>query len=518
MPTTSAARSALALLLAASPLPAQLTSPIGPEASIVRPGMIRAGVTANWANGFSQTGQSLTAASLGSPAFPRLLGVESATRRLSGSPAFSIDLGTSSFRADQTTATTTAQLELGIANRFSVYLGVPLVRTRSDVGFNLASGTGSFGANPALSVAAAFNSDTVTINRLARARTQLSSLLASCLGSTAPQCSDVNARRTTATTLVGSASDAGADLTTVFLGSPVVPRSGSGVASAINGRLSSLATEFASFGVGFVPGQLATAAAPLTAAELSAFLEAGALGDPLNPLRSADNTTIGDVDVEIRYQLLDGIGPVATGSRRRAIRAVASAAVRLPTGGRGSASDLAFLENDAGQTDITGGIAADFLLTPRFWVSAGAAYTNQLSHSTTLRVIPTGGAVTLPTLSTELVDRDPGNIIAFGITPRFSFGGFLTAVASYGFRSRGEDRITATGSTPPLAGTARTDHAIGAGFSYANFGTAGKAQPRFPVEASFLHSRLSASGGDAGPRRSSDEIRVRIYTRLFGNR
>src|SRR5258705_5913143 len=130
---------ALLLLLAAvAPLPAQTTLSHLDDAAPIPVGMLQLRVANAWTRwderftleGTTPLGAALSADSLGSAQFPRLLPIESGLRTLASDPTLRLSLGQLRGTSNARVVTTAIGLEYGVTRRLSGGLLVPIVQTR----------------------------------------------------------------------------------------------------------------------------------------------------------------------------------------------------------------------------------------------------------------------------------------------------------------------------------------------------------------------------------------------------
>jgi hypothetical protein len=137
-------------------------------------------------------------------------------------------------------------------------------------------------------------------------------------------------------------------------------------------------------------------------------------------------------------------------------------------------------------------------------------------------------ATPLPLLSTRAeIDRELGDVMEFEVAPRLALGRYLAIGARYAYLDKAEDRhsYAAAGddATRPPAGlldsaTAVSVQELGVGFTYSTVAAHARGLARWPLDVTYQHvETLDASGGYV-PDRRRDEVRLRVYLRIFGNR
>jgi hypothetical protein len=180
-----------------------------------------------------------------------------------------------------------------------------------------------------------------------------------------------------------------------------------------------------------------------------------------------------------------------------------------------------------GQHDLIGAGHLDLLFGGRLWTTVTGRYVRQLEDRLMMRVAPR--TIALAPFDTRFeVERDLGDIVELEIAPRFVLGRYVSVGARWAYRDKKLDRHEYAASEVFLpdgprypasvldSATAYTEQELGVGFTYSTIAASARGLARLPVEITYQHvESLSADGGFL-PKRTRDEVRVRLYLRLFG--
>jgi hypothetical protein len=528
------ARAVLAAALPASLAGAQLTSPTMSDATIVSRGAWRFRGNVEWAriDGVYGPGGS-TLVPLGSSltgdldvnALPLLGTGQDAAQAMTGDPSLHFTAGQLTTSADSRIVSVPLSLEYGLTRRITVGVSVPIVQSRTIVTSQLngpRDSTANVGTNPAFfhGSAAAYGANASVATALAQAQAQLQSRLVSCsLNPAGAGCAAVNGRQAEADALMDATASFVLGIDQLYgtssddaPGAPFVPIAGSAPQNAIDAKLASLRTDYASFGVSAGAGALAAAQAPAANAQFDSLITKVDFGIELDSLGSTQQTSVGDIELSARALLFDNFA-AANGPR---LRAAAEGVVRLGTGRPARPDHPYDVPTGDGQTDLEVRGAMD-ALTGRFLTTVAGTFTLQTGSVATTRLPALPGAffgLDFPVAGSIKY----GNMASLRVNPRYLITPALM-VGALGVGSwRGADEVTVTGFNPGGTGfgnpNALTTLAGGLTIAYSNLASAtGIGGRNFPAEVVFSHlETLTASA--AGARKASrDAIELRIYLR-----
>jgi len=531
-------------LLLVSILPATLHAQgvlgLGSDATIALPGTVRVTVSASveeFGRRFTRAGDGsleplgadFTLDTLGVREFPRLSLTQSGIRTLAGDPTFTVSLGRLETQLTGRVERLPIGIEVGVFRRLALFATVPIVLTRTTV--TIGSGIGgdaTVGVNPALMNATAFNRDTALVNAFLRASAALEAKLAACEGSTSAECASVNSDRAGAQALAASAQAFASNLRSVYVESMAVPVVAGSAQTAIESRIATFKSQFASYTIGELASAPApVAAAPLSYLDLQRLLTDTAFAIRAHPLFTTQRVSVGDVELGAKAVLIDAM-PQSTGGRQRlfGLRLAVGGLVRFGSGKTDLAENFVDIGTGDGQTDIEGNAAIDLAIGRRMLTSLAARYVAQLADEPLVRIPDYPGQPFVVASRQHAVSRDLGDIFEVEITPRFALNDFFALAGWYQVKRKGEDRYSADLSDIPEGplldvavlsiGTALTEHRAGFGFAFSNMTAFRRGRARFPYELSYLHFETTRASRGMTPDLSGDVVRARVYVRLWG--
>lgn len=458
-------------------------------------------------------GTDLTVPLAGSNIFPTLAAAEAAIQPYSGDPTYQIDIGSFQTIRDADVRQFPFGFSLGLLDRLTVSLNVPIVTTRSqvtftndttnaNVGWNLANK--NYGdATTAAEAAALFSQLTTAISDVQAA------IAAGNFGCpTSAGCDLARASVTRAQTLLGDL----LAITGMAPGAepvPVAPLATSAAGTALLAEIAVVTSQMGALGATPI-----TATLPLPTGRLSAdAINNTLLGGPdyvAAPIAFNRRTTFGDIEVGARLGVL--MKPTA--------RAVLTATVRLPTGRPARADNFVDIGTGDGQMDLEMGIEGAFEPGSSVGISFAASYTLQLAHSLDRRVATTDAPL-VPLSYQALVDRDLGDVIRFSAYPTLRLSNALRVFGSAYYYHKGRDSFRYSGSAPagaPPAALLETKTemqalSLGAGIAYrSDMTSTGRT---LPVEAGFNYRWAFSGSGGLTPKANSVQLYVRLFYRLF---
>ena len=480
-------------------------------------------------------GARLTTPAFGAGVMPVLGSVSDAATLLTGS-AFDASLGESRLRASTSINTFRIGAEFGITDRISLMASLPIVRTRTELllAVNGANG-GNLGVNPALLDADIGQLHQAALDEQLAAATALDGLLTACAapGATDPRCPTVQANQAELQALATEAAIAAEAAAALYgTGAAFAPLEASATDQAIAARLDALSAEFASWSALALPafpgGVFFGAASPIGSNDIQDLLTDPALGIGIDSLVTRARYGLGDVEVGVRFLLIDTPGRAnRLTPRGMHMRLALVGGARLATGSPPDADRPFDPGTGDGQTDLIGAAHLDLLFGGRFWATVTGRYVQQMEDRLTMRVAPRT-TVLAPLASRYEIDRDLGDVVELEVAPRLVLGRYVSIGARYAYRDKAEDRHAyAPGAVFPDDGvvigadvldsaTAYTEQELGVGFTFSTISANARGLARLPIEVTYQHVESLAAEGAYLPKRSREEIRVRLYLRLFG--
>jgi len=543
------------------PLGAQRVLGIGDDAFVVPRGVVRIGVWGSWTS-FDEVyvsrpdgrtrgdaapfGARLSLDSLGAMQIPALVPVERGLRALTGDSALTLSIGQTRVSADATTITTPVAAEIGLAGRFSVGVMVPYVVTRASVVLNANGGGGesaNVGFNPALGSEEARAANAALAAQFEDASTRLQGALASCdADPAAVGCDVLIARRDEALTLIAGSGQFVAGVARIYGTSggsspaPLVPLASAPAQRAIEERVAAFRAAYASFNVGDGITATGPVGAPvaLGAAGVQSVLTEPLFGVRADSLRTVERAHVGDIELAAKIKLLDSFGSDAAARLSPGgfnYRAAVTGVVRLGTGQPSLPDDLIDVGRGDGQNDLEVRSALDLLFGRRFWASVIGRYVYQQGDEQVVRITDRPDVAIVPYFRRQLVERKLGNYYELEASPRFVFSDYLSVGGHYVYRQKAEDRYSGRFAVDSAttgfgaidvdasvlnAGTEQTEHRVGGGVAFSTVAAYTRGLARVPLELTYLHYTTARGTGGNLPKRSFDQLQLRIYTPIFG--
>ena len=451
-------------------------------------------------------GADLSSPALGSDRIPLLSDVDARIGRIIGNSAYHINLGALTTDAHADVGTGFLGLSLGVTGPITLFGRIPLVRTRVQSAMRLSSAAADGGPNPGGTSQDAF------FNQFDAALTTLSNKLAA---------GDYDSNPSQKALAQATLADATAVRTDLFglladptTASDVIPTVSSPAGSAVDTRITTLQTTFASLNV---PGFTLTPAlpsAPLAEAELDQYLTSP--GGPIAlSLGESKLTFRGDAEAGAALTLVDRWD---RGRGRGGLRAAVSGLVRFPTGRRANPDRPLAIGTGDGQTDLQFDGVVD--------IGAGAlgarltgTYVRQLPGNILARVARPSQAFTGPDRLT-LVRWDPGDIVSIGVQPFYRLARTIALQAGVDHWVRGTDHYTypAPADSLPnidpgiLAEESKANATtLSLGITYSNPGARTPGGTGLPVDASWSYERILWAGGGRIPDTHRVSARFRVY-------
>ena len=367
-------------------------------------------------------GGFLTADSLGPATVPGLGSLNPAIQAASGLSAFAATLGNSLLAIRSERRTTPIAIEVGVTNRLSLGVMVPIVRVDVRETLRLDS-TGNVGLNPKYFGYAP--ADSAFLHNFDAALAQLDAQIQG--GSCAPNCA-------AATSLSQRAHGVRIAIGTATA-SPFLPVAGSpaglGIDTAVIQIQRALQDTFA------VSAFLDTLPLPVSRAtpdDIQFLLSDPSFGYDYAPLIGTTKNEqywMGDAELSAKYRLVE------QGTYVGALKFV----VRLPTGHQASPNDPFALSAGDHQTDLELGYIQEWTLAKRLWLNLNVRGGLQLAGQRERRVASPDLFWVLAAADARL-DWKPGNYVAIDFAPMYRFAKTFSAGFTVGYYRQGLDHYT----------------------------------------------------------------------------
>jgi hypothetical protein len=501
----------LAGLLAPSGAYAQL-APVGVPAGVLRVDLDGSVETWDhrWLDGErAPLGTDLSSPAAGSDVLPSLGDADARIGRITGLTGYHLNLGALTTDALIDEGRGSLGLALGLTRAITIFGNVPLVRTRVQTTYALASTTtADAGLTPGTDAQATFfgqfdASLTTLSQRIADGDFDGEPALKARAASTLQ---DATALRDD---LFGLLADP-------LTASSFVPTATSTAGTAVTTRLTALQSTLASdFGV---PGFSELPTLPTEPAATADLL--AALGDA-SGLRLGETklTFRGDAEAGVALTLVDHWDRAR---RRGGFRAAVEGLVRFPTGELARPDRVLALGTGDGQTDVELRITTD-LGAGRWGLRAEGMYNRQLAADYLLRVAPP----TQPLAGLDLlsaVRRDPGDVVRIAVRPFFRLAPTFAIEGTAMHWSRGEDEVsylTADDAIPGVDASVLAQDSkasatvLGIGLTYSSAGKFREGGRGWPVDASWGYERIVRTSGGIVQDRHTFRARFRAYFGIF---
>ncbi len=489
-------------------------------------------------------GIDFTLDTIGVKQFPKLATLQAGLQQLTGNPSWFATLGNTKVTLRDQVSAFPFIFEAGITKRFSIGIQVPYVRTNSTVSLNVNTTgiEGNLGFNPAAfgnATAAAQNA--AMLSQFTADSTSLKNALDNCQANpAAPGCPQLNAQRTSATTLITLATAFARGVNSIFSTSPFVPIVGTDAQLTLEARVAAFKAAYANFAAFGVPpitsnGPFASQNR-LTVADAQTILTDPAFGIAAEPLAPVKRSHLGDIDIGAKFSVYDSFdGSTAARMEPHGLnfRTAIGGMFRLPTGQVESPNNFVDLGTGRGVAAIEGRWFGDILVGSHFWQSIVVRYNRPFADKQDMRIIDLPNLELAPVYRLQSVDRHLGSTFEFETTPRIVLNNFFAVSGQYVYRHKGQDHYTGrftiptavSGLTAPLDIDASTldletetrEHRFGGGISFSNVYSFEKGKAKIPFEATYLHWQTTKGWGGNQPKFFTDQIQVRLYARIFGH-
>ncbi len=393
--------------------------------------------------GRMKLGAPLTGDTVGGRYIPVVARLEQNVRVASGLSSFVASLGAGllSVRQERRTYPTTA--ELGLTNRLSVSLMVPMVRVATRASFQYSARGANLGVNPlAFNAPGARGTDSVFFSQFDQALTQLDQQAAGCAAPPSPCAARDSSARWHAVRDALRSSVYGLGQT----GSPFLPLDTSTAGRAIDTTIARIQQGLSvTFGIAGFDTTVALASDTLSGAAFEQILlnpDPTGFGYSSVPFVRNFRYRLGDIELAAKYRVLAGAHYAA------AVQAL----VRLPTGAKDSASDLLRQSIGDHQLDLEGRLMQELSVGP-LWLNVAVRAGTQRPGTQVRRVAP-WDAFLVPAAATADLRWDPGDYVGVDVAPLvrlasefaagFTAGYFTKARDHYAFQSTQDSVALAT--------------------------------------------------------------------------
>ena len=356
----------LAVLALVTLLPCVLPAQVAERADTPKKGKVRLSfipTIETWEAAFGPQGRQpvggfLSADSLGAGAVPSLAPMQSAVQTASGINAFAASLGHTLLAIRSERRVIPLAAEVGLTDRLSIGVMVPLVRVDVRETLNVDSVTGNLGLNPLyLGGGPGF---TTFFAHFDNALTALNSQIQN--GTCVPRCAE-------ALTLynqglaIRNALDRAVYGTGPSSQSPFLPLAGSAAGKGIDTTVSTIQRQLTdSFGIAGFPDTLGLPVFAAAPGDLAQVLSDPTFGYDYTPIERTPKFYRywpGDAEVSAKYRVL--VTPTYAGAIK--------VTVRLPTGHLASPNDPFALSSGDHQTDVELGYIQELTLWKRLWLN-----------------------------------------------------------------------------------------------------------------------------------------------------
>jgi len=404
--------------------------------------------------GRESLGAPLSGDTIGGQHIPLMARLQQDLRTASGLPGFIASLGRGLLSVYQEKRITPITAELGVSDRLSLAVTIPIVRVATRSAFTLDSSGANLGPNPLATVLGADQRYLTFFSQFDGALAQLSDSLTTgthygCPAS--PKCAQAYAalsrgaavRNALQRTVYGAGST----------GSPFVPRAGSAVGLGIDSTVAQLQRQLdTAYGITRFSDSFLLATDSLTNPVFEAFLNDTSFGFGYNPFRNSWRYGLGDMEVEAKYRLVSG------SSYALALGALA----RLPTGRRDSTLEVVDAPIADHQTDFEARVLQELTLARRVWLNLAIRVGTQTAGTRARRVAPFD-AFLVPQQATTVLNWKPGDYAAVDFAPLYRFAPRFAAGVTAGYWTKQADHYSYRAPQDSLDLTARLGTPMSAG-------------------------------------------------------
>jgi hypothetical protein len=399
-----------------------------------------------WNDQFTDTGRRLklgaplTGDTVGGRYIPVVARLEQNVRVASGLANFVASLGAGLFSVRQERRTYPTTAELGLTNRLSVSLMVPMVRVATRASLQLSSRGANLGVNPlVLNALGARGTDSVFFAQFDTALARLDQQVSGCTPPPAPCAArDSSARwHGVRDALHGSVYGVGQT------GSPFLPLDTSTAGRAIDTAIARIQQGLnVIFLIAGFDTTVALAADTLTGPAFQQVLlnpDPNGFGYISVPFHRNFRYRMGDVELAAKYRLLTGAHYAA------AVQAL----VRLPTGAKDSADELLIQGIGDHQLDLEGRLMQELSVGP-LWLNV-AVRAGMQRPGTRVRRVAAWDAFLVPAAATADLRWDPGDYVGVDVAPLVRLAPEFAAGVTAGYFSKARDHYAFQSSQDSVA-------------------------------------------------------------------
>jgi hypothetical protein len=470
-----------------------------------------------WSREFTNSGLAPLGAPLsdtiGALHIPAVARLQQDLRIASGMPGYLASLGRGVFSARAEVRVTPITAELGVTDRLSFAITVPVVRTATRTHFDsLSPAGGSLGRNPLATSSSARAQDSVFFAHFTTALTQLGdSIAAGHYGCPPTQECAAHTLLSRGQVIRDALSRTAYGVGTA--GAPFVPLAGSDVGDGIDSTVAQLQRELqTTYHVAGFSDPFLLAKDPVTATGFDSVLStfgdsSGGFG--YRPLRNTWRYGLGDVALQAKYR-------IAGGNYAAAIAGL----VRLPTGARDSTLELLDIPIADHQTAFEATVTQELTVAKRLWLNL-AIRAGTATGSTRARRVAPPDAFLVSYQATTVLNWDVGDYIAIDFAPLYRFTSTFAVGFTAGYQTKRADHYSYQSAQDSLdlfdrlgvaipasvldQGTAQHSLRLGLAVTYAG----PKMEGRFSVE------QTVSGGGGPVPAATVFGIVLRVGRQLF---
>jgi hypothetical protein len=541
----------------ADPSSAQRVLGIGDDALAIPAGVLRVRIVGQWTwfnerygmntpgrpNGaLEPLGVDFTLDTIGVKQFPNLASLQAGIQQLSGNPNWLATLGNSQVSLRDRITSFPLILEAGLSKRFSISIQIPYVTTNTGVFFNVNTNQfeGNLGFNPALGNQAAANQNATMLAQFIADSSILKGALDNCQANPAASgCSQLNAQAASAQALIRSASAFARGVNGIYSTSPFVPIVGTDAQLSIEARVAAFKALYQQFGANAIAASTIGPFASqnrLTVLDAQQILSDPAFGIAAAPLATTGHSHLGDIDISGKFSLYDsfnGSAQARMSPRGLNFRTSVGGIFRLPRGQIESPDNFVDIGTGRGAKAVEGRWFADVLFGSHFWQSFVVRFNKPFADEQVMRILDLPNEELAPLYRRQKVQRALGSTFEFETSPRIVVNDFFALSGQYVYRHKAADHYTGT-FTIPAAVTGFSDitldastldleteakeQRLGGGISYSNLYAVDQGKAKLPFEVSFVHWQTVKGSGGNQPKFFSDQVQLRLYTRIFGGK
>jgi hypothetical protein len=542
----------------AMPAPAQRVLGVGDDALVLPRGVFRFRTLGQWTwfnerygmntpgrpdGALEPLGIDFTLDTIGTRVFPSLIPLQAGIQGLIGNPNWYATLGNTRVDLRDRVNAFPIVLEAGLSQRFSIGIQIPYVVTHTMTNFNVnTTGTeGNLGFNPAFFASApAVAQNAAMFTQFTTAANTLAASLAACQNppaSLTPQCISLNANSASANALITSSRQFAGGVNQIYSTSPFVPVVGTDAQLTIEARVAAFRALYQQFGVNSIANATTGPFASqmrLTVSNAQQILTQPGFGISSAPLTATGHSHLGDIDAGGKFSVYDSFGG-NTGARMSPhglnFRTAIGGIFRFPTGQIESPDDFVDVGTGRGAKAVEGRWFSDLLIGSRFWQSFILRFNKPFADDQVMRIIDLPNLELAPLYRRQTVHRQLGSAFEFETTPRIVINDFFSISGQYVYRHKAQDHYTGTFTVPAAVTgfanitldastldleTETKEHRLGGGISFSNLYAFEQGKARLPFEVTYLHWQTVKGWGGNQPKLFTDQIQLRLYTRIFG--